>query len=317
MAAVRRPLVALLTLSSLATACGGGEPTGTGAPAAPTTVTTAGPEAGRPYPVERVTETFVDTSRSTDDPLHVLDAPERTLVTDVYVPDGDGPFPLVVLAHGNSGARGKFTGLARTWAGAGYVVAVPDFPLTRSGLPGGSRIADYPNQPADVSFVATSVLRLDGERGSPVEGRVDADEIGAAGLSLGGATVYGLTSSSCCRDDRVDAAIVMSGFRPPFDGRAVAGPPLLAFHGDADTSIPFEQGRWAYDDSQPPKFFVTLEGAPHSPPYEDTPSPFDTAVRELTTDFWDAYLYDDRDALDRLTRYRSDADAPLSIDAQP
>lgn len=308
-----RRLAALAAMLTLTATCssddGGSPPPGTG----------GGPaeiSGDRPFAVERVTRTFVDATRPTVDPVGPLDSPSRTLVTDLYVPDADGPFPMIVLAHGLSGGRTKFTELAGRWAEAGYLVVVPDFPLTSTGVPDGPRLADYANQPGDLSFLITSVLRLADAPRSPIEGLVDADDIGVAGLSLGGATVYGLVFNTCCRDERIEAAVVMSGVLLPFDGTYdLSAVPLLALHGDADDSIPFERGHEPYDEAAPPKYFVTLRGAGHSPPYEDTTSPHDDTVRDLTIAFWDAYLLDDPEAAERLAAYEPAGRVTVVVEA--
>jgi hypothetical protein len=45
-----------------------------------------------------------------------------------------------------------------------------------------------------------------------------------------------------------------------------------------------------YASMAPPKYFVTLLGAGHAPPYEDTPDPHDGVVIAATLDFWNTYL---------------------------
>lgn len=309
-----RRLLALAAVLALVAACSGDDGS---LPSPGTDGDLADVAEDRPYAVERVTRTFVDSTRPTSDPVGPLDSPSRTLVTDLYVPDTDGPVPTIVLAHGLSGGRTKFTELAGQWAEAGYLVVVPDFPLTSAGVPDGPRLADFVNQPGDLSFLITSVVALAGTPDSPVEGRVDAEEIGVAGFSLGAVTVYGLAFNSCCRDERIEAVVAMSGLLLPFDGEYdVAGVPLLVLHGDADTNIPFGRGHDAYEEADPPKFFVTLRGAGHSPPYEDAPSPHDGAVCDLTIDFWDAYLLDDPAAAERLSAYAPEGEGVVVVEAQ-
>ncbi|MGZ8766572.1 MAG: hypothetical protein ACXW2C_12870, partial [Acidimicrobiia bacterium] len=99
-------------------------------------------------PVRHETLTFVDPSRPTEDPGGGRSAPDRTRVTEVYVPRGKGPFPLVLLAHGNNGNPGKLLQLLEAWASAGYVVAAPMFPLTNDLTGSPSIVGDYRNQPA-------------------------------------------------------------------------------------------------------------------------------------------------------------------------
>jgi dienelactone hydrolase len=286
----RRISAALLGLALLAGACssddagddaGGGGGEAQAAAGQETESTTSGP----PYRVDTQSETFVDDSRPTEDPSGQLSAPTRTLRTELYVPDGAGPFPLVVIAHGFDGHPRKFTQLASVWAEAGYVVAVPAFPLTNDRAGGPTVLGDYVNQPADVSFVIDSVLRLLG-------GTVDGDHIGVAGHSLGGATTYGLVFNDCCRDDRVDAVVLMSTLRLPFaDGRYDLGDvPKLLLQLTEDPIVPYQQAVDTFDEAAAPKFLVTLEGGGHFEPYENAPSPHDEVVEATTAAFWDAYL---------------------------
>lgn len=165
------------------------------------------------------------------------------------MPDGPGPYPLVVQAHGFDGHPRKFTQLATAWAEAGYVVAVPAFPLTndRSGAP--NVVGDYVNQPADVAFVIDEVLRLS-TGGHPVlGGRVDEARIGVSGLSLGGSTIYGLAFNDCCRDDRVDAVALMSTLPLPYaDDRYVfEGAPMLFLQISDDPVVPYDEAVDVYD----------------------------------------------------------------------
>src|ERR1700675_13416 len=75
-----------------------------------------GAEAARARRVRHLTLTFVDRSRPTVDPLGTRSAKTRTLVTEVYVPHGKGPFPFIVMAHGTAGNPGKLTQLLTAWA---------------------------------------------------------------------------------------------------------------------------------------------------------------------------------------------------------
>jgi dienelactone hydrolase len=270
----------------------------------PSSTTRTLPSAARPgtYDVAELTETFVDTSRPTDNANGQGNAPTRTLVTVIHYPQSDGPFPLIVLAHGQTGHPNKFSQLMTAWASAGFVVAAPVFPLT-SNQATFATLGDYVNQPADVSFVIDQMLARSNERNGPLARRVDKRHIGVTGLSLGGATVYGIAFNSCCRDHRIDAALVMAGYLLPYDGAyEFPSVPLLIIHGNGDA-----RGRDPYGMASPPKYLMTLERATHSPPFEDTPDPADELVITVTVDFWHAYLYEQRGALDALS---TDAMAP-------
>lgn len=277
--------------------------TSQGQPASETDETTAVTEAdlaatlveGRPYEFEVLTETFVDTSRQTPAGASTPAAPERTLETRIYVPDAEGPLPLIVFAHGISGHPDKFTGVFSTWAEAGYVVVAPVFPLTNDRTPGSSlNFTDAENQPADMSFVLDEVLALADSGEGGIIASVDTERIGAAGLSLGGMTTYQAGLSECCRDQRVAAVEIFAGTLPnagasgPFV--ASTGVPTLVMHGTDDPWIPYQSGTEAFALLQPPAFLITLEGGRHSEPFEDTASPFDAFVEEVSLSFWDQFL---------------------------
>jgi len=306
------PVAVVLVLGSCASSSG---THGAGAAAAPangrspaaraTTTVTATPTN---FPVTRITERFVDRSRGTVDPDHARSAPTRTLATDIYIPAGDGPFPLILHAHGAGGDARKFTVLAGAWARHGYVVAVPTFPLTSDTSGGSVVVGDYVNQPRDLHFILDQVRHMAATRNTALTGKIDTHHIGVSGLSLGGATAYGIGFSVCCRDPRIAAVIIMSGIKLPFgDGAYVFDKPVLIFHGTAAPRIPYSTASSAYAAAASPKYFVTLQGAGHAPQYEDTPDPHDSVVTAVTLDFWDAYL---RTRHASATRMLRDAEQP-------
>jgi len=86
-----------------------------------------------------------------------------------------GPYPLVVFSHG-FGANGPAYGFfIRQWTEAGYVVAAPTFPPTHAGTAGGPDVSDYNQQPADVSFVITKLLKKNAKPTSAIHGVIERD----------------------------------------------------------------------------------------------------------------------------------------------
>ena len=274
--------------------------------------------------VGRMEQTFVDDTRPTQANGSFAGAPNRTLHTTIYYPArgkaGDavtpdarpdrkhGPYPLILFSHGNNSFGAEYEPLLRQWASAGYVIAAPDYPLSNENAPGGATAADLSQQPADARFVIDRMLALSSRRSGRLAGIVDAKRIGASGHSLGAITTYRLVYDTCCADRRIKAAAPMSGLagNPPqfFTGIST---PLLAEHGDADGTLPYQGGADAYAKASPPKFFLTLIGGGHTPPYRGAPEPAPTTVAHVTLDFFDRYLKSDRSALERL---RQDADQP-------
>jgi predicted dienelactone hydrolase len=250
------------------------------------------------------TETFVDPARPTGD------VPGRTLVTDVYVPGGDGPFPLIVHAHGLDGSSAKFSELLQDWAEAGYVVASPNFPLTNADTPKDQRdINDVLQQPADMSFVLDQLLAAN-EDGGDLEGLIDTDRIGVSGLSLGGATTWPLVFNSCCQDERFRSAVLMSALRIELEGGTYDWGrrfPVLVFAGTADAAIPYAKQQETVALLPGPTWSVTLDGGLHSQPFENPDSPHDEVVTATTLDFWAATLREDAEAGARIA---ADATVP-------
>lgn len=285
-----RVVTALLALAGLLAACGGGgEESATEATDPPTSTAPA------PDHVQHRTLELVDSSRPTEAGAGRPGSDVRHLVTQVWVPPGAGPFPLVAFSHGLAGHPRKFTHLFRAWAQAGYVVAAPAFPLSNDEVPGEPTFTDLPNQPGDVSFVIDRVLEALGER-------IDPERIGVAGLSLGGATTYGLAFNDCCRDERPIAAMVLDGIRLALPGAydLATGLPLLIVHAEEDYTLPYRDAEEAYAAAVAPKYLVTLHEAAHAEPYENTPDPADDLVRAVTIAFWDRYLGGDESAEQRL-----------------
>jgi dienelactone hydrolase len=265
------------------------------------------------YAVGTKTLTFVDSTRPTEG----TNLPSRSMLTAIYYPaqgpptdqpvldappdTKHGPYPLILFSHG-LGARG---------------IAYQDVIKTPGGVNFGRAVGDVKNQPADASVVIDEVLTLDKE-GKQLGG-IDAKRIGASGHSLGGITTYGLAFSACCRDERVKAAIPMSGLAGIVEpaeqyfqnGRTA----LLGLHGNADGTVPYGAGTHAYGLAKPPKFFLTFIGAGHVSPFlggnENDPSA--NALKQSTVDFWDRYLKGNKAALDKL---RAHANVPGSASLQ-
>ncbi len=262
-------------------------------------VTTTGPARTE---VATLTLDLVDTSRPTEAGAGMPHQEQRRLPTEVYLPAGPGPFPFVAFAHGLNGHPRKFTQLLTAWAEAGYAVAAPAFPLSNDEVPGEATWTDVGNQPGDISFVIDELLAANEDPASAVHGAIDPERIGVAGLSLGGATTYGVAFNDCCLDERPIAAMVLDGARLSVGGEfhMDSGLPLLIMHADEDFSLPYEEAVAAYTSAIGPKYLVTIHEAVHASPYENDPDPADGMVTATTIAFWDRYLKADGSAEQRL-----------------
>jgi predicted dienelactone hydrolase len=246
----------------------------------------------RTYAVASTTFTFVDSTRATPANGSFVGAPTRTLSTLVLYPatTNGGPFPLVVFAHGFTASGPAYAPLLRQWAARGFVVAAPTFPLSSQDAPGGPTVLDYRNQPGDVSFVITEMLRESSDPHSPLHGLIARNRIAVAGHSLGAITTLAVAYNSCCQDARIDAAVPISGIMLPFGTGTTwfAGPsvPLLLIHGNADRTVPYVSSVKSYAAASAPKYFMTLEGAPHTPFF----GPWGADINNAVVTFFDRYL---------------------------
>jgi dienelactone hydrolase len=254
--------------------------------------------------VTRIVFTFVDRSRPSrpDGGDEVSGDPQcRVLETAVHLPTvAAGPVPLILAVHGLDGDPAPLRPLIDTWTTAGYVVAAPSFLVTAKNRPGASTGSASSRQAGDARFVLDQVLSLDADPTSPLYGRIDPRHIGVAGMSLGGMTAYGLISNTCCRDRRITAAVLLAAVYRPFPrGKYVRQHvPVLLIQGDNDRG--YHNSLTAYPGLTAPKWFVTLHGSTHSPPFEIPRGPEAQLVDTTTTAFWQEYLGDEHGAAHRI-----------------
>ena len=265
--------------------------------------------------------TFVDTSRSTPAWDGMPGKPSRTLVTTIWYParasgaaaaSGDGPYPLIVFAHGLGGSPQQYQQLLTAWAAAGYVVAAPLFPLSSSQTPGGPDGGDIGNQPGDMSFVIDQLLSASAGASGPLSGLVDPNEIGAAGHSNGAITTLGLVANSCCRDTRVKAAVVMAGTteglgRGSYD--LAKAPPLLVVSDVHDGLVPYADAVAVFNQARGPKALLALDWDSSSDSTGSTAhmassgvvGPTSGPVIKSTTAFFNAFLKHEHGALQAVS----------------
>jgi predicted dienelactone hydrolase len=233
--------------------------------------------------------------------VRVVESTCRVLNVAVRVPTGaTSAMPLILAVHGRDGDPTALRPLLDAWTAAGYVVAAPYFLVTdkdANDLPTGAAVA---RQAADARFVLGRLLELARDPSNPLYGLIDPQRVGAAGMSLGGMTVYGLVSNTCCRDPRIGAAILLAAVRRSFPGGSYVRQkvPVLLIQGDRDPG--FHNSKKAYPQLAAPKWFIVLHGAQHSPPFELPRGPEAGLVDASTVAFWNRYLRGDLAATGQL-----------------
>lgn len=261
---------------------------------------------GGAFAAGRLDVRLVDTSRGTAGGVGSEPKEDRTLPVRVLypargtpgaeaeedLPAADGRFPLFVFAHGLGGNGPAYEELVRPLAEAGYVVALPTFPLSSGRNPS---YLDVVNQPTDVSFVLDELLEE-----PEVASSVDGEQVAVGGHSLGAATSWGITYVEGLVDDRVDAMVSFAGARLDLGEGGYAmerAVPTLVVHGRQDATLPFSGSAEAFGDLAGPAYFLRLRGAGHTDLFAGREA---AVVVEATRAFLDAWLRDRPAALARV-----------------
>jgi predicted dienelactone hydrolase len=278
-------------------------------PSGSTTTTTP---AAVPLPVAKTSMTFVDTTRSSPARGDTPGQTERTLVTTVYYPAtatptaqtptppaAVGPFPLIVFAHGYDAQASMYAPLLEDLARGGYIVAAPEFPGTSSAHPGPADRPDTLQQPADLSFLITSMLAASTQPGL-LHDSIDPSEIGDSGHSDGGVTAAATAYNTCCIDGRIKAATILTGDAFGFEGQwfPPGTPPVMFVHATADEINPYQASVSMFEQAQSPKYLLTIDGGSHLEVFIDPP--WEPPIAQSMVAFYDLYLKHDPNAHTQL-----------------
>lgn len=266
------------------------------------------------------TEVFVDRSRKTpaDSVAGIAPDSRRRLRTSIFYPargeptaNGSatknakpraGKYPLVIFNGGAPGSPEDYAPLLAEWAAAGYVVAAPEFPISSLAGPDDAAWKDLPRQSDDARFVLGRVLALDEKQAGIAE--IDDDRIGVAGHSFGGATALSLIAS-CCRDRRIDAALVLAGVTETTDGPKLKGltGPVLFVHSRGDRAVQYAPTLATCTTVMGWKRMLTIERLrglrAHTQPFVGADE-YAAVSRTAMIDFLDGYLRNEASARARL-----------------
>ncbi|MGB5813026.1 MAG: hypothetical protein WBG86_21010, partial [Polyangiales bacterium] len=177
---------------------------------------------------------------------------------------GDGPFPLIVFAHGAASYRLQSTFLTSHLATWGFVVASVDY------LERGLGVASFGPEPeipiADdvlTGMVVDLLAAENGTSGGMLEGRVSTDQIGMTGHSAGGGT-----SIRFADDPRVVAyAPLSAGIFDP-ENTTLPDKPSMWLTGDIDGIVELDRVETAFGEAGTPTRLVVLEDMGHLGPSE-------------------------------------------------
>ena len=260
----------------------------------------------------------------------------RTIPYKLYVPDGPGPFAVVVHSHGLGGSREGSTYILEQVAAAGFVVFALQHPGSDTAIPGRADVLETRGRLGlattlgeaarlrygDLPFAVRQIDAMQTAAG-PARGKLDLQRIGMSGHSFGALSTLVAAGQAVARapvdgwrEPRLRAAIVYSPNKPMLmDARtalAAVTIPMLHFTGTEDrTRFDLEKTPWertaafqAIDRAD--QFLVVLTGGDHMifNGQRATRSPTPEAHRRLIVDetirFWRAYLAGDQASLEAL-----------------
>ncbi len=175
--------------------------TATATTAVSQTLPTPGLELSQPGPFSQTQQTLnlTDTQR------------DRQLAVDFYLPNATAPnatapsqkggIPVIVIENGHGGRRDYFNYLATHLASHGFAVAIPDHPgsdyqqqqkFIDREAPTIFLAEEFVDRPLDVTFLLNELERL-----NPIQfqGRLNTQQVGVLGYSLGGTTALSLAGA--------------------------------------------------------------------------------------------------------------------------
>lgn len=225
-----------------------------------------------------------------------------------YRPEGDGPWPAVIVVQEIFGVNDEIKGFAARIAEAGYVAVAPDM-YHRAGYnvvvpygPDRGRARGLRSQVSEDGIVADLRATVEYLGGNP---DVDAGRVGIVGFCFGGMVAY----LAAARVPGIKAAAVYYGGEivprpdaPPgtpslLDKTAAdVQCPLIGFWGDRDHLIPVESVREievALTAAGKSIENHIYEGAGHGFVWEDRPGYHETGTKDAwsrTLDFFASHL---------------------------
>jgi carboxymethylenebutenolidase len=149
-------------------------------------------------------------------------------------PEGEGPFPAVILIHEWWGLNANIKELAHQFADEGYVALAVDMYAGESATsPDGARaLATSVREDKDPAFENLSAALTHLEKAK----NVDADRIASIGWCFGGGWSYEMAKN----DLGVDASVIYYGRFNPEDDLSIMSSTIQGHFGEDDQSIPVD-----------------------------------------------------------------------------
>jgi dienelactone hydrolase len=192
---------------------------------------------------------------------------------------------VVVLLQGANVGRQSYSGFSQTIAESGFIVVVPDHFRTLAGPTG--PLSGLLSEEQVLLDAQSQVLAESARASSPIYRRVDATRLGVLGHSWGGATALYATEGVCqpllcsgsfARPKELRASLVYGTFLRDSVTMAYSaihndGVAVSILQGDKDGNAPAAAGAATYEQLQPPRAYMVLNGANHFGICDENPAP--------------------------------------------
>ncbi|MEH2084775.1 MAG: alpha/beta hydrolase [Nostoc sp.] len=143
------------------------------------------------FKLQKYTLNFFDSTRN------------RLLLTDVYIPNVQNAAPIIVISHGLGLDSSNFEYLATHLASYGFAVIVPNHPgsdakqlhsLLKGRAIEVAQPSEFQDRPLDVTYILNQ-LQKGNQSDSRFKGRLNLQQVGVFGQSLGGYTALALAGA--------------------------------------------------------------------------------------------------------------------------
>lgn len=263
---------------------------------------------------------------------------DRDIPLKAYVPEGKGPFPVIVFSHGAGGSKDGYGYLGSYWAVHGYVSLHPthlgsDSSQLKKHRPLHNLLAikkmvqteaNFEDRPADILYVTRHLD--DVETAVPaLKGKLDATRLGIAGHSFGAYTTLASAGAKVTLDGKdhdysVPNAKAFIALSPQGPGKAgfsegsyaAISRPVLVITGTKDSGLdrsPWTDRKKAYDGMSPGgKALAVFDGGTHMDFARGGSKQSDAiqaTVQALSLLWWDAKLKGDAEAEEKLKGFQA------------
>ncbi|MEO0509545.1 MAG: alpha/beta fold hydrolase [Verrucomicrobiota bacterium] len=259
-----------------------------------------------------------------------LDGSSHQVPIKIYLPENeDGSAPVVLFSHGLGGSREGSQYLAEHWAAVGYAVVMLQHPGSdasvwndvpkwriRSALKKAASAESFYHRIDDVSIVIDYLEEVTASKKSDFYHKLDMERIAMVGHSFGAVTAQALMGQSFIEpgesrfhDSRIDCFILMSPSQSKLMSNSIAfghiDEPVLAMTGTQDNSplrkeVTPESRKNVYGALPAGNAYqIVFHEGKHSifGDYRRNDPRYHVAILEITTNFLEAYLKNDVNAV--------------------